>query len=319
MPTADDGGLTAEDGARELAVLGSPIAHSKSPALHTAAYRALGLPWTYGRAEVTPETLPEYVASRPDAWRGLSLTMPLKRSVLPLVSSLDETAALTGAANTILFETDASGRRRLSGFNTDVAGIVRAVSAAGTPRARSVLIWGGGATAASAVFAAARLGAQSVTVQVRSPGRAEALVTLGHAVGLRVDIRRFGDDVVEPVDLVVSTLPGSAGVDGGARDIVRGEAIARAAAGGILLLDVAYDPWPTEVVRAWDLLGGTADRTTPRNVISGLAMLVQQALLQVRIFVNGDPERELREEPTVLAAMLDAVGLDASGRPLAAL
>ncbi|WP_460568730.1 shikimate dehydrogenase family protein [Humibacter soli] len=303
---------TANDGVRELAVLGSPIAHSQSPALHSAAYAVLGLHWNYGRADVTPDALAEFVASRSDAWRGLSLTMPLKQSVLPLVASLDATARLTGAANTILFDADAAGERVLRGFNTDVAGIVRALAAAGTTRAKSVLIWGGGATAASAVMAAAELGAELVTVQVREPGRAAHLVELGHAVGLRVDIRRFGEDAAERPDLVISTLPGSAGAAGAAGDIVSGESTAAAAGEGALLLDVAYDPWPTEVVKVWSLLAHErGGRTAP---LSGLAMLVHQALLQVRVFVMGDPEREVAHESDVLQAMLTAVGLDASGR-----
>ncbi|WP_243063066.1 shikimate dehydrogenase [Humibacter sp. RRB41] len=306
--------LTASDGQRELAVLGSPIAHSQSPALHAAAYTALGLPWSYGRADIVPETLEDFVSSRSDAWRGLSLTMPLKQSVLPLVTSLDGTARLTGAANTIVFDTDAAGRRALSGFNTDVPGIVRALAAVGTTRARSVLIWGGGATAASAVVAAAELGAQDVTVQVREPARAANLANLAHSVGLRIDIGRFGGELENRPDLVVSTLPGGAGANGGARAIVSGEAIARAAADGVLLLDVAYDPWPTDVVRIWNLLAGAGAGSAPGNVLSGLAMLVHQALLQVRIFVTGDPEHELPRESVVLQAMLEAVGLDASGR-----
>jgi shikimate dehydrogenase len=306
--------LTANDGARELAVLGSPIAHSKSPDLHAAAYLALGLPWTYGRAEVTSEALAEFVGSRPEAWRGLSLTMPLKQAVLPLVSQLDATARLTGAANTILFDEDQAGRRVLRGFNTDVAGIVRAVAAAGTSSASSVVIWGGGATASSATVAAAELGAQEAIVQVREPSRAAHLVDLGRAVGLRMDIRTFDDEVDERPDLVISTLPGAAVTDGLSRRILAGEGIRRAAAGGVLLLDVAYDPWPTAIVAEWTSLASQSAEDV--NVLSGLAMLVHQALLQVRIFVTGDPEREVPDEPAVLAAMLASVGLDASGRPL---
>ena len=304
--------LTASDGQRELAVLGSPIAHSQSPALHAAAYSVLGLPWSYERIEIVPETLDAFVMSRADAWRGLSLTMPLKQSVLHLVDSLDETARLTGAANTVLLDTDAAGRRAVRGFNTDVPGIVRALAAAGTTTARSVLIWGGGATAASAVVAAAELGASEVTVQVRDPSRVAPLADLGHSVGLRVDVRRFGDEPADRPDLVVSTLPGTAGADGAARVIVSGESIARAAGDGVLLLDVAYDPWPTDIARIWNLLaqarGGSGD------MLSGLAMLVHQALLQVRIFVMGDPERELPRESEVLEAMLRSVGLTSSGR-----
>ncbi|GAB3607921.1 MULTISPECIES: shikimate dehydrogenase family protein [Humibacter] len=306
--------LTASDGVRELAVLGSPIAHSKSPDLHGAAYRALGLPWSYGRAEVASDELAGFVRGRSDAWRGLSLTMPLKQSVLPLVATLDETARLTGAANTILFDADEHGERVLRGFNTDVAGIVRALTAAGTGAARYVLIWGGGATAASALVAAAELGADEAVVQVREPARAEHLVSLGASAGLRVLIARFDNPVARRPDLVVSTLPGHAGADGTAELLVRSPALEQAAAEGILLFDVAYDPWPTRIVSEWSTTARAANRAP--NVLSGLAMLVQQALLQVRIFVTGDPERELPDEARVLAAMLEAVGLDASGRPV---
>lgn len=305
--------LTASDGVRELAVLGSPIAHSKSPDLHGAAYHVLELPWRYGRAQVAADELAGFVHSRSDAWRGLSLTMPLKQSVLPLVATLDETARITGAANTILFDQE-NGERVLHGFNTDVSGIVRALAAAGTSSARSVLIWGGGATAASALVAAAELGASDVVVQVREPVRAEHLVGLGASVGLRARVARFDDPVAKRPDLVVSTLPGHAGADGTAKRLVHGDAVAQAAREGILLFDVAYDPWPTSLVSEWSAVALDADAVP--NVLSGLAMLVHQALLQVRIFVAGDPELELPDEARVLAAMLDAVGLDASGRPL---
>jgi shikimate dehydrogenase len=297
---------TAPDAVRELAVVGSPIAHSKSPALHAAAYRVLGLPWKYGRHELAAHDLPEFVRTRGALWRGMSLTMPLKQSVLPLVTSLDATAALTGAANTILFD-EQDGARVLRGFNTDVPGIVRALRAAGTRSTRSVLIWGGGATAASALVAAAELGASTVTVQVRRPERAHGLEPLAHAAGVRLRIDRLGSEPEERPDLVMSTLPGTAG-DGGAADaIVTGEAVAGAAASGVLLFDVAYDPWPTPIAERW---GGA--------VLSGLAMLAHQALLQVRVFVLGDPTAELPGEPAVLDAMLDAVGISADGRPVTA-
>ena len=103
-------------------MLGSPIAHSKSPALHAAAYAVLGLDWEYGLADVTTETLPGFMGSLDQSWRGLSLTMPLKRDILPLLDSVDDIATLTGAVNTVLLADD-----RRSGFNTDVYGIERAL------------------------------------------------------------------------------------------------------------------------------------------------------------------------------------------------
>ena len=283
-----------------LAVLGAPIAHSKSPALHAAAYRVLGLPWQYGLAEVDAAGLADYLDGLDAGWRGLSLTMPLKQAVLPLLDSTDRIAQLTGAANTVLLSWEADAPRR-DGFNTDVPGIVRALEAAGVERVRHAHVLGGGATAASAIVAAGELGAESVLVSVRAPERAAALVPLAASVGLTATIAPFDaarDD--EACELLVSTLPG------GADAPLTFDAAFRAR---VPLLDVAYEPWPTRLGRSWLEAGG--------DVLGGLAMLVHQALLQVRIFVLGDPFGPLPDEEDVLAAMLAAVGLGADGRPLA--
>src|SRR5215831_17591131 len=142
----------------KAAVLGSPIAHSLSPALHTAAYAALGLDdWTYQAIECDEAGLPAFVRSRGPDWAGLSLTMPLKRTVLPLLRRADPLAAATGGANTVVFRAD--GRY---GYNTDVQGITDAlaesgVAGGGDPN-RRVTIVGGGATACSALAAVRELG-----------------------------------------------------------------------------------------------------------------------------------------------------------------
>lgn len=306
MPTASD---VAAGAPRRLAVLGSPIAHSQSPALHAAAYRRLGLNWSYESADVVSGDLAAFIDGCGPEWRGLSLTMPLKQAVLPLLDSMGQVARMAGTANTLLFDDadgvagGAAGRvagRALRGFNTDVAGIVRALAAAELTAARFVQILGGGATAASAMVAAAELGAEHVLLSVRSLERSAWLEPLAHTLGLAVGIRPLahaGESMRNP-DLVISTLPG--GVD-------TGMVFAESVRSGALLLDVAYDPWPSPLALSWQQAGG--------RVLSGLAMLVHQALLQVRIFVSGDPLQPLEDEDDVLAAMLDAVGLDASGQP----
>lgn len=302
MRTASDAATDVSAGPpRRLAVLGSPIAHSQSPALHAAAYERLGLNWSYESADVASDDLSAFIESCGPEWRGLSLTMPLKRAVMPLLDSAGQVARMAGTANTLLFDEDETSGRMLRGFNTDVAGIVRALAAAGLTSARLVHILGGGATAASAMVAAAELGAEHVLLSVRSLERSAWLEQLAHTLGLAVGIRPLAHAGHTPseADLVVSTLPG--GVDTGTN-------FAEAARRRALLLDVAYDPWPSPLALSWQEAGG--------RVLSGLAMLVHQALLQVRIFVAGDPELELPDEARVLAAMLDAVGLDASGRPL---
>jgi shikimate dehydrogenase len=274
-----------------LAVLGSPIAHSKSPALHRAAYGVLGLDWGYDAVEVTGEILPAFVASRSDDWRGLSLTMPLKRDVLPLLQWADDTATLTGGANTLLFDRS-SAALRLRGYNTDVYGVTEAFREAGVDRLDTVRILGGGATAASVLVAARDLGASRVLVSVRAPAKAAGLLTLGESLGLDVAVREFdaADPRFDAPDAIVSTIPGH-----GAHGLVFGERV-RASS---VLFDVSYDPWPSELAAAWLEVGGT--------VISGLEMLLHQAVAQIRIFVNGAPDAALPGEPDVLAAMRAAI------------
>src|SRR6516164_6590596 len=171
----------------KAAVLGSPIAHSLSPALHTAAYAALGLDdWTYQAIECDEAGLPAFVTSRGPDWAGLSLTMPLKRTVLPLLDYVDPLAAATGGANTVVFRPD--GRY---GYNTDVQGIVDALTEAGAPAPASVTIIGAGATACSALAAAGELGARGADVILRDPARAGALRDTADRLGLPVRMRPF--------------------------------------------------------------------------------------------------------------------------------
>jgi shikimate dehydrogenase len=273
--------------ATRLAVLGSPIAHSVSPRLHRAAYGVLGLDWQYDAVEMTGEGLRDFVGSRDAAWRGLSLTMPLKRDILPLLSRTSELARETGSANTVLFEPNGP-----AGFNTDVYGLTQGFARHGRESVDSVLILGGGATAASALVAAARLGARAVFVGVRAPERASALIDVGRAQGIAVQLRGLDQlvEIDESLDTVISTLPNGAVVSVALDpDSVR----------GATLFDVAYSPWPTPLAESW---GG-------ESVIGGLEMLVLQALAQVRVFVNRDPHELLDRDDEVLAAMLAAAGL----------
>ena len=262
-------------------MLGSPIEHSRSPALHAAAYRVLELDWDYDRAEVDTAALPAFIAGLGDEWRGLSLTMPLKRDVLPLLDDADELVTLTGAANTLVL-TD--GRRR--GANTDVYGIVRALTDGGVETVESVHLLGGGATAASALVAVRRLGAERATLAVRSADRAREALDLARRIGLPTEVVAL-DAAPGPVDLVVSTLPGPAAAG-----------LQVAAGDGIPLFDVAYDPWPSPLGSRW---------TGP--VISGLEMLLHQAVGQIRLFLTGSADEPLPREAEVVEAMRTAVGL----------
>ena len=279
--------MSSDAGRTRLAVLGSPIAHSKSPAIQAAAYRVLGLDWTYAAADVTEDALAGFIADRDDTWRGLSLTMPLKRAVLPLLRTRAPLVDVVGAANTVRFDDEG-----LHGYNTDVYGVTQTLRDAGIERVRLVHILGGGATAASVVVAAAELGAERVLVRARTPERAAPLIELGERLGVAVSARPIAmeDRSLIVPDVIVSTLPG-----GASEGIVFPEAVRE----GSLLFDVAYAPWPSEFATAWAAVGG--------RVVSGLDMLIHQAVGQIRIWVHGDPATPLDDEPAVLATMRAAI------------
>lgn len=262
-----------------LAVLGSPISHSKSPAIQRAAYGVLGLDWTYEAIEMTGASLPEFLRSRDASWRGLSLTMPLKRDVLPSLDWRAPLVDLVGGANTVLLTDDG-----LRGFNTDVYGVERSFREAGVESLDRVLVLGAGATAASVIAGVARLGAMHVVVSARTREKAAPLVELGESLGVEVAVTGLSDFPM--ADAVVSTLPG------GSYDLVFPEEVREAS----VLFDVAYDPWPSELAKQWS---GT--------LISGLELLINQAVGQVRIFVGGDPDVALPNEDAVVAAMRAAV------------
>lgn len=277
--------MLTPDGTR-LEVWGDPVAHSRSPQLHTAAYGVLGLDWTYERRQVSEAAFAGELAGLSAQWRGLSLTMPLKSVAFAAAARRDRRSELTGAVNTLLMDADGS-----RGFNTDVGGIVRALQEESIDGLEHARIIGAGATAMSALVALAELGARRVEVVARRPSAVGPLAELGTALG--IDVVGSGFDILSrtPVPVSIATLPGDAPVADAAAD-------ALAESGG-LLLDVVYGHWPTSLATAWDRSG--------QRAVSGLRMLLHQALLQVRIFVGGEPDAVLPDEGVVLAAMRLAV------------
>lgn len=262
---------------RRAAVLGHPIAHSLSPTLHRAAYRALGLDdWTYDAVEVDEASLPGFVAGLDGSWAGLSLTMPLKAAILPLLDHVEPLAGVVGAANTVLVQ-GSGARRVLVGANTDVHGIVAALREGGVTRVATAVVLGAGATAASALAALAQLGCTDPTVLVRSLGRTGALRRAAHRMGVEPAFGLLGTavDTMPGADVVISTLPGHA-ADAVAAELERAERAAATSFG--LLLDVAYEPRPTPLGVAWAQAGGP--------VVAGHVMLLHQAAEQVRLMTG---------------------------------
>ncbi|WP_221355632.1 shikimate dehydrogenase [Streptomyces beigongshangae] len=258
---ADGAAGTGGDRRCRAAVLGYPIGHSLSPVLHRAAYGELGLQgWSYGRFEVDEAALPGFLAELGPEWAGLSLTMPLKRSVIPLLDGVGDTAASVEAVNTVLFTPD--GRR--VGDNTDIPGIVAALRERGVRQVESAAILGAGATASSALAALARVCTGEVVVYVRSAARAAEMRQWGERLGIEVRTADWADaGRALHAPLVIATTPA------GATDLLAASVPDRPGT----LFDVLYDPWPTGLAARWSARGGA--------VVGGLDLLVHQAVLQV--------------------------------------
>jgi shikimate dehydrogenase len=255
--------------ARRAAVLGSPIAHSRSPQLHLAAYRALGLAdWSYERIECGADELPGVVGGFGPEWVGVSVTMPGKFAALRFADERSDRAELVGAANTLL-----RTPRGWRADNTDVDGVTGALGTA--PGA--AVVAGSGGTAPAAIVGLAELGVTDITVVARNPDKAAGLLELASRVGAAA---RFCDldggavaDRVTDAGVLVSTLPAD----------VAGR-YAHVFAGAPVLLDAIYDPWPTPLAAAVAAAGG--------RVISGLQMLLHQAFAQVEQFTGLPAPRE---------------------------
>lgn len=251
----------------KAAVLGSPIAHSLSPVLHNAAYQALGLDgWSYTAIECDAAGLPALIAGRGPDWAGLSLTMPLKLAVLPLLDQVEPLAAETGAANTVIFAADGSRH----GCNTDVPGMIAALAGLGIASAPSATILGAGGTARSALAALRAIGLTEAVVLVRDQARAGDLMAAAGRLGVRVRLASFTERLRNG-DLLISTVPA------GASDTWAEQALGR----GHLpcaVLDVVYHPWPTVLAEV------VARAGVP--VAGGLDLLVHQAARQVELMTG---------------------------------
>lgn len=257
---------------RKAAVLGKPIAHSRSPQLHLAAYRALGLDWTYERIECSAEELPGLVDGLGPEWVGLSVTMPGKEAALAYASERTERAVLVGSANTLV-RIGSDGWRADC---TDVDGVLGALRGGGIGELTEAVVLGAGGTARPALLALSELGAKTVTVVARDVGRARGAVDLAERLGMATTVISFDKDALRAVctaaGAVVSTIPAEAAA-----------VVAEAVATAPVVLDAIYDPWPTPLAVAVARAG--------HSVVSGLAMLLNQAYGQVEQFTGRPAPR----------------------------
>lgn len=245
-------------------VLGRPIAHSLSPALHRAAYAEIGLDWTYEAIDCGVEDLGAVLAARAD-WRGFSATMPLKHALLEAAVEVRPVARAVGSANTLL-----QGGGGWIADNTDVTGVLAALHDHHL-RPASLTVLGAGGTAQAVLAAAAELGLGECHVLVRDPARAAALLATAQRLDLEVRVESLeAGSTALGADLVVSTLPPGAADPLAAHRWHDHQA----------LLDVVYSPWPTALAAAAGDAGAT--------VVNGALMLLHQAAAQVEL-MTGRP------------------------------
>ncbi len=267
--------------ARKAAVLGFPVEHSRSPQLHLAAYRALGLDdWTYDRIACTADELPSVVSGFGPEWVGVSVTMPGKFAALRFADERTERAQLVGSANTLV-RTESGWRAD----NTDVDGVAGALDH--RRDLRRAIVLGSGATAPAAVVALAGLGVTDITVAARNKHRAARLLELGATLGARTHFADLADTNLADTNLIDTSLVGQIERAEVLVSTIPSEAAALYASSFAMvpvLLDAIYDPWPTPLAQAVANAGG--------QVVGGLQMLLHQAYSQVEQFTGRPAPRQ---------------------------
>jgi shikimate dehydrogenase len=188
---------------RLLALIGHPVGHSLSPAMHNAAFVADGLDFVYVCLDVDPDELPAAVGGmRALKLRGFNVTMPHKQAMIPLVDELDESARISGALNTVVIEDS-----RMRGYNTDGGGMVMACQEAGIELSRkSILLLGAGGTAAAIAVAFCDAGVGELHIANRSVKHGAHLRDKLHGTGMKgLAVHRL--DALPDAEIVINTTP----------------------------------------------------------------------------------------------------------------
>lgn len=253
---------------RVAAVIGSPVRHSLSPALHNAAFAQLGLDWVYVAFHVHHGEAQHAIdAMRALGLGGLSVTMPHKEAIARCVDVLDPSARALDSVNTVVTQTDGT----LLGASTDGAGFVASLSHAGVQvDGRTVCLLGAGGAARAIADALGRSGAAAVSVVNRTASSAEATAALAGPVGVVSDAT-----AVREADIVVNAT--SVGMAGD--DLPCDPDLLRA---GQVVADIVYHPRDTALLRAARAAGATP--------VDGLGMLVHQAALQQQWWHGALPD-----------------------------
>jgi shikimate dehydrogenase len=259
-------GLAVRGSTRTAGVIGWPVSHSLSPAIHNAAFASLGLDWVYVSLPVPPGSLAQALAGLPAlGFAGANVTMPHKTRSAELIADLSEDASRLRAVNTIVV-----GPGGLAGHNTDAPGFDRFLreDAGFDAEGSSVLLYGAGGAARACALALARAGAASIAVAARDATRARELVD---ALGLGVDFRvvSFGDATTVAADLVVNATP-----LGGDGELLPLPELRPAT----IVVDLLYRPSTTPLLAAARRAGASA--------FGGLGLLLHQAALSFELWTG---------------------------------
>jgi shikimate dehydrogenase len=259
-------------GTNVAGIIGWPVAHSLSPAIHNAAFTEAGLDWVYVPLPVAPQDLREALAGLvPLGFRGVNVTMPHKTEAADLIERLSEDARVLRAVNTIAVRDG-----ELEGHNTDAPGFDRFLrrDAGFDPQGRSSLVYGSGGAARACALALARGGLARLTVAARDEVRAAPLATMVEALGVPVALVRPGEATEVEADLVVNATPvGGAGQE-------RAHPSLPHLGPGVLVIDLLYDPLSTDLQQRAKEAGAA--------VFGGLGHLLEQAALSFELW-TGTP------------------------------
>ncbi len=260
-----------------LAVLGHPVAHSRSPAMQNAALAALGLgeEWSYEAIEVAPEVFEQKLrAMAAEGFAGANVTVPHKEAALAVADVSSEMAKEIGAANTLVF---AEGQ--IQAHNTDAPGLIATLP--DSPRARRALVLGAGGAARAAVWALSAEGAEvevnGVDIWNRTAARADAVSTeLGRFVELG------GGPVEAPDQTSYGIIVNTTAVGLRSEDPFEHLPLEQAGFGPEqVVVDMVYGAEPSPLLRAAEAAGATT--------VDGIEILVQQGALSLRIWTEREP------------------------------
>jgi shikimate dehydrogenase len=252
-----------------VGIIGWPVEHSLSPAIHNAAFAALEMDWVYVPLPVAPGEVAEALAGlRALGMVGANVTMPHKTEVAGLVEDLSEDAERLGAVNTILV-----GANAISGHNTDAPGFDRFLrrDAGFDPVGKSALVFGAGGAARACALALARAGVAELTVALREPSRGDPLRAAVEGFDMKIAVVAFEDAAKATSDLIVNATPLGA----------HGESLPLPALGPqVLGIDLLYRPSHTPMLAAIRSAGGAA--------FGGIGLLLEQAALAFELW-TGQP------------------------------